>query len=82
MDSQTIISVLTYGLLTVAGLLLAALVWFLNRTVSQLDKLAEIQQDHNERLRVLEDWREMVQYRQNDGTVGYRRSVRPDEITP
>ena len=60
MDSQTIISVLTYGLLTVAGLLLAALVWFLNRTVAQLDILSKMQQDHDTRLRILEDWREMV----------------------
>lgn len=54
MDSQTIISILTYGFLGVGGLLLAALVWFLNRTVSQLETLAKLSQEHTKQIAVLQ----------------------------
>lgn len=54
MDSQAIISILTYGFLGVGGLLLAALVWFLNRTVSQLETLARLSQEHTKQIAVLQ----------------------------
>ena len=66
MDNQTVINLLTYVALSVGGLLLAPLVWFLNRTVNQLDTLAKESQEQDRRLVSLEGWREMVGYRRSD----------------
>ena len=61
MDTQTLVAVLTWTLVTVAGGLVASLVWFATRIIAQLDRLEHLHTEstHALDLRVakLEDWR-------------------------
>lgn len=42
MDAQTLINVLTWGLVTVGGALILSVVWFARRIVEQLDRLENL----------------------------------------
>ena len=64
MDPQTLIAVLTWALVTVAGGLVASLVWFTTRIIAQLDRLEHLHTEstHAMDLRIvrLEEWRTEV----------------------
>lgn len=67
MDTQTLINVLAWGLVTVGAGLVAALTWFAIRIVSQLDTLAvalrESLHAHDLRIQRLEDWKAVINTR-------------------
>lgn len=64
MDTQKLIEVLTWGLVTLGGSLVLSVVWFARRIVAQLDRLEKLfsTEMHELDLRVtrLEDWRLVV----------------------
>ena len=71
MDSPQLVSILTYAFLGVFGALVGALVWFLNRTVSQIDKLGQNVQSVDLRVQSLEIRQELAgdaHKRSTDGT--------------
>ena len=51
MDTQTLISFLTWALITVGGGLIGSVVWFALRIVKQLDRLEDISRWHARRSR-------------------------------
>lgn len=61
MDTQTLISALTWALVAVGGGLVAMLVWFALRIVDQLDRLELMLRDETKnldrRVTKLEDWK-------------------------
>lgn len=63
MDTQTLISALTWALITVGGGLIGAVVWFALRIVKQLDRLETLFSDKtnalDRRVLSLEEWRRM-----------------------
>lgn len=64
MDTQTLVSVMAWGLVVIGGGLISALIWFAMRVVSQLDNLETLFRGtvhkHDLRLSRLEDWRQMT----------------------
>lgn len=63
MDTQTLISALTWALITVGGGLIGSVVWFALRIVKQLDRLEGLFSDKtnslDRRVLSLEEWRRM-----------------------
>ena len=62
MDTQMLINVLTWALITAGTGLLTSVVWFARRIVNQLDRLEELFQNEvhglDRRILLLEAWRE------------------------
>lgn len=73
MDAATLVSVLTWALVTVAGGLIGSLVWFAMRIVAQLDRLEKLLTDETHALDMrvtrLEDWRTTVMHKPGVGGV-------------
>ena len=74
MDTQTLVSVLTWALITVGTGLIWSVVWFALRIVKQLDRLEQLFTDktnsHDSRLISLEEWRRMVGSRPGSNISG------------
>ena len=74
MDAQTLINVLTWGIVTVGTGLVFSVVWFARRIVAQLDRLEELftktTTDLDKRVYRLEDWRTMVSSQLDRGPKG------------